>query len=61
MKKMMNSMIENHPSYIYAKKIVDGTIKPPALYYELNGDKKFIPLNQLNMSLMKKELKKLIK
>ena len=43
MKMMMNSIIENHPSYVYARKIVDGTIKPPALYYELNGDKKFVP------------------
>ena len=39
----MNSYIENHPSYIYAKSIVDGTIKMPALYYEINGDKEFIP------------------
>ena len=38
----MNSIIENHPSYVYARKIVDGTIKPPALYYELNGEMKFI-------------------
>ena len=35
-------MIENHPSYVYAKKIVAGTIKPPALYYELNGEKNFV-------------------
>ena len=39
---MKNSILENHPSYIYAKQIVDGTIKPPLLFYELNGDKKFI-------------------
>ena len=39
----MNNNIESHPSYIYAKKIVDGTIKPPPLFYELNGEKKFIP------------------
>ena len=39
---MKNSILENHPSYIYAKQIVDGTIKPPPLFYELNGDKKFI-------------------
>ena len=38
----MNNMLENHPSYVYAKQIVDGTIKPPALYYELNGEKKFV-------------------
>lgn len=35
-------MLENHPSYVYAKKIVDGTIKPPPLYYELNGEKIFV-------------------
>lgn len=35
-------MLENHPSYVYAKQIVDGTLKAPALYYELNGEKKFI-------------------
>jgi len=40
---MKNNIIESHPSYIYAKKIVDGTIKPPPLFYELNGEKKFIP------------------
>lgn len=39
---MKNSILENHPSYIYAKQIVDGTIKPPPLFYELNGDKNFI-------------------
>lgn len=39
---MKNSILENHPSYIYTKQIVDGTIKPPPLFYELNGDKKFI-------------------
>lgn len=44
MKKMktMNNILENHPSYIYAKQIVDGTIKPPPLFFELNGEKKFI-------------------
>ena len=41
MKMMMNN-IENHPSYIYAKQTVDGSIKLPPLYYELNGEKKFI-------------------
>ncbi len=43
--KMMtikNNNIELHPSYIYAKKIVDGTLQPPPLYYELNGEKQFI-------------------
>ena len=35
---MKNNNIELHPSYIYAKKIVDGTLQPPPLYYELNGD-----------------------
>lgn len=43
MMKMNNFLIENHPSYIYAKKIVDGTIKPPPLFYELNGEKTFVP------------------
>lgn len=42
MMTMKNSILENHPSYIYAKQIVDGTIKPPPLYFELNGEKKFI-------------------
>lgn len=42
MTTMKNSILENHPSYIYAKQIVDGTIKPPPFFYELNGDKKFI-------------------
>jgi phage terminase large subunit-like protein len=37
-----NNNIELHPSYIYAKKIVDGTLQPPPLYYELNGEKQFI-------------------
>lgn len=40
---MNNSILENHPSYVYAKKIVDGTIKPPPIFYELNGEKVFIP------------------
>lgn len=40
---MMNNLIENHPSYIYAKKIVDGSLKMPPLFYELNGEKKFVP------------------
>lgn len=42
MRKMKNNTIESHPSYIYAKMIVDGTIKPPPLFYELNGEKKFV-------------------
>lgn len=42
MMTMKNNNIELHPSYIYAKKIVDGTLQPPPLYYELNGEKKFI-------------------
>lgn len=42
MMTMKNSVIDNHPSYIYAKQIVDGTIKPPPLFYELNSGKKFI-------------------
>jgi phage terminase large subunit-like protein len=39
---MKNNVLENHPSYRYAKQIVDGTIKPPPLYFELNGEKNFI-------------------
>lgn len=42
MMTMKNNILENHPSYVYAKQIVDGTIKPPPLFYELNGEKKFI-------------------
>ena len=42
MMKMNDNSIEKHPSYIYAKQIVDGMIKPPPLYFELNGEKKFI-------------------
>lgn len=42
MMTMKNNVLENHPSYIYAKQIVDGTIKPPPLYFELNGEKNFI-------------------
>lgn len=42
MMTMKNNNIELHPSYIYAKKIVDGTLQPPLLYYELNGEKQFI-------------------
>lgn len=34
--------IKNHPSYVYAKKIVNDEIKPPILYYERNGERKFI-------------------
>lgn len=43
MMTMKNNILENHPSYIYAKQIVDGTIKPSPLFFELNGEKKFIP------------------
>lgn len=42
MMTMKNNNIELHPSYIYAKKIVDGTLQPPPLYYELNSEKQFI-------------------
>lgn len=42
MMTMKNNNIGLHPSYIYAKKIVDGTLQPPPLYYELNGEKQFI-------------------
>lgn len=34
--------IKNHPSYVYAKKIVNDEIKPPILYYERNGERKLI-------------------
>lgn len=34
--------IKNHPSYAYAEKIVNDEIKPPKLYYERNGERKFI-------------------
>lgn len=43
MMTMKNNILENHPSYIYAKQIVDGTIKPSPLFFELNSEKKFIP------------------
>lgn len=36
-------MIQEHPSYIYALKIVNNEIITPKLYFELNGEKKFIP------------------
>lgn len=36
-------MIQEHPSYIYALKVVNNEIIPPKLYFELNGEKKFIP------------------
>lgn len=35
-------MIQEHPSYIYALKIVNNEIIPPKLYFELNGEKQFI-------------------
>ncbi len=35
-------MIQNHPSYVYAKLVVEGKLKPPELFYELNGEKKVI-------------------
>ena len=35
-------MILEHPSYIYAKKVVNDEIELPKLYYELNNKKKFI-------------------
>lgn len=40
---MMNDYILNHPAYIYAREIVSGQLEPPKLFYELNGNKKFIP------------------
>ena len=39
---MITNKIQNHPSYIYATQIVNDEIKPPELYYERNGEKKFI-------------------
>ena len=41
MKMKMNN-IQNHPSYIYATQIINDDIKPPKLYYELNGERKLI-------------------
>jgi len=35
-------MKNNHPSYIYAKAVVEGKIKAPELFYELNGDKQVV-------------------
>ena len=35
-------MIREHPSYIYAKKVINDEIKPPKLYYDLNSKKRFI-------------------
>lgn len=34
--------IQNHPSYIYALKIINDEVRPPKLYYELNGERKLI-------------------
>ena len=34
--------IKNHPSYRYAVDIVNNAIKLPDLFYDLNGEKKFI-------------------
>ncbi len=43
MKKMiMMKNIQMHPSYIYAKQIVNDEVQPPKLYYERNGEKRFI-------------------
>lgn len=42
MMRMNSNFIESHPSYIYAKQLVEGTIKLPPLFYEINGNKKFI-------------------
>lgn len=39
---MTASKIQNHPSYIYATQIVNNEVEPPELYYERNGEKKFI-------------------
>lgn len=39
---MMNEYIKNHPSYIYAKKVVEGELIPPPIFYELNGNMKVI-------------------
>lgn len=51
MMTMKNNILENHPSYIYAKQIVDGTIKPSPLFFELNGEKKFIPPKYVKSSV----------
>lgn len=39
---MVINKIQSHPSYIYAKQIVNDEIEPPQLYYELNGKRKLI-------------------
>lgn len=39
---MMMNNIQMHPSYIYAKQIVNDEVQPPKLYYERNGERKFI-------------------
>ena len=35
-------MILEHPSYVYAKKVVNDELELPELYYEINGKKKFV-------------------
>lgn len=36
------SNIKEHPSYIYASKIINDKIKPPKLFYERNGEKVYL-------------------
>ena len=45
----MNDYIKNHPSYIYAKKVYDGDLVPPPIYYELNGEKKVVSPKYVKM------------
>lgn len=39
---MTTKMDNLHPSYIYARRIVNDEIKAPKLYYELNGERKLV-------------------
>ena len=39
---MTTKMDNLHPSYIYARRIVNDEIKAPKLYYELNGERKIV-------------------
>lgn len=39
---MTMTKIKNHQSYLYAYAVVNDLIKPPQLFYELNGEKTFV-------------------
>ena len=49
---MAMNKIQLHPSYIYAKQVVNDEIEPPQLYYELNGEKKLVSPNNVKFLLM---------